>query len=48
MLPSWWSACTVLNQGSGFQMPGVWEFWFTAPHVSAAEFWQSGSVPLTT
>jgi hypothetical protein len=38
----------VSKNGSGFQIPGVFDDWKTGAQVSAASFWQSGSVPLTT
>src|SRR5436190_2191692 len=47
MLRSWWSSRTVSKYGSGFQMPGVFEFWGTGAQniLSSA---QSGWVPLPT
>ncbi len=48
MFPSWPSWLTSVNDGSGFQMPGVWGPCCTGAHVIAASFSQSGSVPLNT
>lgn len=44
MLPSWPSCWTVVNHGSGFQIPGVFASWRTGAHVAASSS-QSGSVP---
>ena len=45
MLPSWPSCVTSVNDGSGFQMPGVCGTCWTGAHVIAESFSQSGSVP---
>src|SRR5919202_4506013 len=41
------SSCTVVNQGSGFQMPGVFAPCFTDSQIIASSS-QSGSVPEKT
>src|SRR5207248_10706121 len=47
MLWSWWSSRTVVNHGSGFQIPGVWAFCGTGLQDIASSA-QSGSEPLET
>src|SRR5262249_28128296 len=44
MLPSWPSCRTVVNHGSGFQMPGVAADWEIGAQVASPSS-QSGSVP---
>jgi len=46
-LPSWWSSCTSVKVGSGFQMPGVLELWAFGGQVAASSS-QSGCVPVST
>src|ERR671933_1488018 len=45
--PTWPSACTVVNEGSGFQIPGVFAPCRTDSQIMSSSS-QSGSVPEKT
>src|SRR5256885_6009789 len=45
--PTWLSSCTVVKNGRGFQMPGVFAPCFTDSQIIASSS-QSGSVPEKT
>ena len=47
-LDRWPSWATSVNDGSGFQIPGVVDDWCTALQVMFALISQSGSVPVKT
>ena len=48
MFDSWLLSCTVVKNGSGFQMPGVFAPCLTASQIIAESSSQSGSVPVYT